>query len=119
MDGRLEIPPCVLQDIGPLGPLPKKQGTGAFSVQGIKINRKYHSLPTLPNSHETRSNLAQLQVQILMRNGMKSICRDSFFLFSRDSVRGFVSPLVHWKTESVKTRISTPAHPSTTNWLCI
>ena len=24
-DGRLEIPPCVLQDIGPLGPLPKKE----------------------------------------------------------------------------------------------
>ena len=24
MDGHLEIPPCVLQDIGPLGPLPKK-----------------------------------------------------------------------------------------------
>ena len=24
-DGRLEIPPCVLQDIGPLGPLPKKK----------------------------------------------------------------------------------------------
>ena len=23
-DGRLEIPPCVLQDISPLGPLPKK-----------------------------------------------------------------------------------------------
>ena len=23
-DGRMEIPPCVLQDIGPLGPLPKK-----------------------------------------------------------------------------------------------
>ena len=23
-DGRLEIHPCVLQDIGPLGPLPKK-----------------------------------------------------------------------------------------------
>ena len=23
-DGRLEIPPCVLLDIGPLGPLPKK-----------------------------------------------------------------------------------------------
>ena len=23
--GRLEIPPCVLQDIGPLGPLPKKK----------------------------------------------------------------------------------------------
>ena len=73
--------PRVLQDIGPLGPLPKKQGTGAFSVQGIKINRKYHSLPTLPISRETRSNLAELQVQILMRNGMKSICRNSFFLF--------------------------------------
>ena len=73
--------PRVLQDIGPLGPLPKKQGTGAFSVQGIKINQKYHSLPTLPISRETRSNLAELQVQILMRNGMKSICRNSFFLF--------------------------------------
>ena len=24
MEGRLEIPPYVLQDIGPLGPLPKK-----------------------------------------------------------------------------------------------
>ena len=24
-DGHLEIPPCVLQDIGPLGPLPKKR----------------------------------------------------------------------------------------------
>ena len=24
MDGRKEIHPCVLQDIGPLGPLPKK-----------------------------------------------------------------------------------------------
>ena len=23
MDGHLEIPPCVPQDIGPLGPLPK------------------------------------------------------------------------------------------------
>ena len=25
-DGHLEIPPCVLQDIGPLGSLPKKAG---------------------------------------------------------------------------------------------
>ena len=25
MDGRFKIPPCVLQDIGPLGPLPKKE----------------------------------------------------------------------------------------------
>ena len=25
MDGRLEMPPCGLQDIGPLGPLPKKR----------------------------------------------------------------------------------------------
>ena len=24
-DGRMEIHPCVLQDIGPLGPLPKKE----------------------------------------------------------------------------------------------
>ena len=26
MDGHKEIHPCVLQDIGPLGPLPKKRG---------------------------------------------------------------------------------------------
>ena len=67
MDGQMDkqktdisLLPRVLQDIGPLGPLPKKQGTGAFSVQGISINRKYHPLPTLPISRETRSNLAQL-----------------------------------------------------------
>ena len=30
-DGRLEIHPCVLQDIGPLGPLPKKE-----KIKGIK-----------------------------------------------------------------------------------
>ena len=24
-DGHLEIPPCVLQDIGPMGPLPKNE----------------------------------------------------------------------------------------------
>ena len=31
-DGRKEIHPCVLQDIGPLGPLPKKGGTISFTV---------------------------------------------------------------------------------------
>ena len=30
-DGRLEIHPCVLQDIGPLGPLPKKHLKCSFS----------------------------------------------------------------------------------------
>ena len=28
MDGRMEIRPCVLQDIGSLGPLPKKEENG-------------------------------------------------------------------------------------------
>ena len=31
-DGRLEIHPCVLQDIGPLGPLPKKYPKCSFST---------------------------------------------------------------------------------------
>ena len=31
-DGRLEITPCVLQDIGPLGPLPKKGGYTATLI---------------------------------------------------------------------------------------
>ena len=31
-DGRLEIRPCVLQDIGPLGPLPKKYLKRSFST---------------------------------------------------------------------------------------
>ena len=35
-DGLLEIYPCVLQDIGPLGPLPKKE-----SRKKIVIFRKY------------------------------------------------------------------------------
>ena len=30
-DGRLEIHPCVLQDIGPLGPLPKKEIWGKYN----------------------------------------------------------------------------------------
>ena len=33
--GRLEIPPCVLQDIGPLGPLPKKR-----RKEGLKEGKK-------------------------------------------------------------------------------
>ena len=32
-DGRMEIPPCVLQDIGPLGPLPKKEFALAYRPQ--------------------------------------------------------------------------------------
>ena len=39
-DGRLEIPPCVLQDIGPLGPLPKKEEElviqGSHMVSGTR-----------------------------------------------------------------------------------
>ena len=31
--GRLEIHPCVLQDIGPLGPLPKKGLVGQFFMK--------------------------------------------------------------------------------------
>ena len=33
--------------------------------------------------------------------------------FSRDSITGFVRLLVHWKTESVKTRISTVSGQNT------
>ena len=34
-DGHLEFPPCVLQDTGPLGPLPKKEGeNGKQVIQG-------------------------------------------------------------------------------------
>ena len=37
IDGRLEIHPCILQDIGPLGPLPCSQSTSLadLSKQGI------------------------------------------------------------------------------------
>ena len=41
-DGRMEIHPCVLQDIGPLGPLPKKDQEylqcGAISKRWTEIN---------------------------------------------------------------------------------
>ena len=29
-EGRFEIPPCVVQDIGPLGPLPKKDNQASW-----------------------------------------------------------------------------------------
>ena len=35
-DGRMEIHPCVLQDIGPLGPLPKK----GRMRKGKKVNMR-------------------------------------------------------------------------------
>ena len=41
-DGRFEIPPCVLQDIGPLGPLPKKrkERRNKGRKEGIKEGKK-------------------------------------------------------------------------------
>ena len=44
MDGRLEIHPCVLQDIGPLGPLPKK---------GVELEYDAHFGPTLTKKFRT------------------------------------------------------------------
>ena len=38
-DGRKEIHPCVLQDIGPLGPLPKKLMSSLYS-SAIKRQRQ-------------------------------------------------------------------------------
>ena len=37
MDGRKEIQPCVLQDIGPLGPLPKKHTNRNIEQQGLLL----------------------------------------------------------------------------------
>ena len=34
-DGHLEIPPCVLKDIGPLGPLPKKHRITGGPTDGL------------------------------------------------------------------------------------
>ena len=42
----------------------KKQGTGSFSVQGITVNGKYRSLPTMSIASESRRNLADLKVAI-------------------------------------------------------
>ena len=43
-DGRKEIHPCVLQDIGPLGPLPKKDdentGNGVWKIVGVRGKKK-------------------------------------------------------------------------------
>ena len=43
----------------------RKQGTGAFSVQGISIDGVYHALPTLPIATETRANLKDLKLTTL------------------------------------------------------
>ena len=45
----------------------RKQGTGAFSVQGISIDRTYHPLPTLSIARETRANLVELKVTMSTR----------------------------------------------------
>ena len=38
-DGRLEIPPCVPQDIGPLGPLPKKHKKAQIVAKALDGQR--------------------------------------------------------------------------------
>ncbi len=43
----------------------RKQGTGAFSVQGISIDGVYHALPTLPIATESRANLKDLKLTTL------------------------------------------------------
>ena len=43
----------------------KKQGCGSFSVQGLTVNGKYRSLPTLNIASESRENLADLKLAIL------------------------------------------------------
>lgn len=43
----------------------KKQGAGSFSVQGITVNGKYRSLPTMSIASESRKNLADLKVAVL------------------------------------------------------
>jgi hypothetical protein len=42
----------------------KKQGAGSFSVQGITVNGKYRSLPTMSIAAESRRNLADLKVAV-------------------------------------------------------
>ena len=41
-DGRKEIHPCVLQDIGPLGPLPKKEERKKEKKRERKKERKLY-----------------------------------------------------------------------------
>ena len=48
MDGRLEIHPCVLQDIGPLGPLPKKESPPEFYRADIYILPRFREAKILP-----------------------------------------------------------------------
>lgn len=43
----------------------RKQGAGSLSVQGITVNGKYRSLPTMTIASESRKNLAALKVAVL------------------------------------------------------
>ena len=68
--GRLEIHPCVLQDIGPLGPLPKK---GNFDNQNPKLRLSYsfckHSRVELPNFESCFTNLRDRFSKISINEG--------------------------------------------------
>ena len=43
----------------------RKQGAGAFTVQGITINRQHRALPTLSVASESKDNLADLKLTTL------------------------------------------------------
>ena len=43
----------------------KKKGVGSFMVQGVTINGKFRTFPTLPIASESKENLGQLKLAIL------------------------------------------------------
>ena len=58
----------------------RKQGAGAYSVQGITIHGKFRPLPTLRIAAETRQNLADLKVTILrMLSAVSDIAPDILY----------------------------------------
>ena len=52
-DGRLEITPCVLQDIGPLGSLPKKLEIQLGTFSAAPVMAEYHRIGVAVNPHDS------------------------------------------------------------------
>ena len=89
MDRRLKIPPCVLEDIGPLGPLPKE----GLLKSGIRSGVRLGVEPGIGMLHGRSLNYSKLpQVPKVIFKGKKHLPEQKWLPGEREKVHRVVSP---------------------------